>query len=79
MSSGEISYQVVLKVYGPALPSSILSAIRGATTKDLTKSGSDDDTVFTVGPFSERKDAEFLLKILEDLDIKNVSIESIKL
>lgn len=78
-SSGEISYQVVLKGYGPALPSSILSAIRGATTKDLTKSGSDDDTVFTVGPFSERKDAEFLLKILEDLDIKNVSIESIKL
>lgn len=78
-SSGEISYQVVLKGYGPALPSSILSAIRGATTKDLTKSGSDDDTIFTVGPFSERKDAEFLLKILEDLDIKNVSIESIKL
>lgn len=78
-SSGEISYQVVLKGYGPALPSSILSAIRGATAKDLTKSGSDDDTVFTVGPFSERKDAEFLLKILEDLDIKNVSIESIKL
>lgn len=78
-SSGEISYQVVLKGYGPALPSSILSAIRGATTKDLTKSGSDEATVFAVGPFSDRKDAEFVLKILEDLDIKNVSIESIKL
>ncbi len=78
-ASGEMSYQVVLKGYGPALPSSVLSAIRGATTKDLTKSGSDDATVFAVGPFSERKDAEFLLKILEDLDIKNVSIESIKL
>ena len=47
-SSGEISYQVVLKGYGPALPSSILSAIRGATTKDLTKSGSDEATVFAV-------------------------------
>ena len=78
-ASGEMSYQVVLKGYGPALPSSVLSAIRGATTKDLTKSGSDDATVFAVGPFSERKDAEFLLKILENLDIKNVSIESIKL
>ena len=78
-ASGDMSYQVVLKGYGPALPSSVLSAIRGATTKDLTKSGSDDATVFAVGPFSERKDAEFLLKILEDLDIKNVSIESIKL
>lgn len=78
-ASGEMSYQVVLKGYGPSLPSSVLSAIRGATTKDLTKSGSDEATVFAVGPFSDRKDAEFVLKILEDLDIKNVSIESIKL
>lgn len=78
-SSGQVTYQVVLKGYGPALPESILSAIRESTTKDLTKSGSGDETVFAVGPFQDRKDAEYLFGILEGLDIRNVSIESIKL
>lgn len=78
-SGGPVTYRVVLKGYGPALPESILSAIREATTKDLTKSGSGDETVFAVGPFQDRKDAEFLTGILEGLDIGNVSIESIKL
>lgn len=78
-SGGQVTYQVVLKGYGPALPESILSAIRESTTKDLTKSGSEDETVFAVGPFQDRKDAEFLLGILEGLEIRNVSIESIKL
>ena len=78
-SSGDISYQVVFKGYGSSLPSSITSTIRQTTDKDITKSVSEGETVFAVGPFPDRNDAEFLLKILQDLDIKNVSIESIKL
>lgn len=78
-ASGDISYQVVLKGYGASLPSSVMSTIRQACTKDITKAVSDGETVFAVGPFQERTDAEFLLKILQDLDIQNASIESIKL
>lgn len=73
------SYQVVLKDYGPTLPSGVLSAIREACTKDITKSGTDQETVFAVGPFSRLEDAEKLLNTLDGLDIKNASIESINL
>lgn len=69
-SSGDISYQVVFKGYGSSLPSSITSTIRQTTDKDITKSVSEGETVFAVGPFPDRNDAEFLLKILQDLDIK---------
>ena len=78
-TSGDMSYQVVLKGYGTSLPSSVITTIRQSCTKDITKSASDGETVFAVGPFSDRDDAEFLLKILQDLDISNVSLESIKL
>lgn len=77
--SGEISYQVVITGYGSTLPATIISAIREACAKDITKSGSDDETVFAVGPFSKQDEAESLLRTLQDLDIKNVSIESINL
>lgn len=78
-TSGDTSYQVVLKGYGPNLPSGVLSAIREACTKDITKSGTDQETVFAVGPFSRLEDAETLLNTLENLDIRNASIESINL
>ena len=78
-SSGDMSYQVVLKGYGTSLPSSVITTIRQSCTKDITKSVSDGETVFAVGPFSDRDDAEFLLRILQDLDISNVSLASIKL
>lgn len=76
---GDMSYQVVIDGCGPTLPASVIDTIRETCRKDITKSGSDGETVFAVGPFPERSEAEKLLRVLQDLNVGNISIESIKL
>lgn len=77
--SGETAYQLRFDGYGTSLPASVLTAVRGACTKDITKSGSGEETVFAVGPFESMDEAEEVLRILEDLDIENVKIETINI
>lgn len=73
-----VPYQLLLKSYPDGIPSGILTAIQGACDKDLAKSVMDGQTVYIVGPFSNKEDAEKLKEILFGLGVEGLSVEPIK-
>ena len=72
------SYQVVLKSYPDGIPSGILTAIRGACDKDLAKTVIDGQTVYMVGPFDSKSEADNLKNLLFGLGVEGMSVEPIK-
>lgn len=72
------SYQVVLKSYPDGIPSGILTAIRGACDKDLAKTVIDGQTVYMVGPFASKSEADNLKNLLFGLGVEGMSVEPIK-
>lgn len=77
--SGDTSYQVVLKGYPDGLPTAIVTTINAACKKDISKAFINNETQYLVGPFKNKSDADYLLKLLTDLGIENVSLNTIKL
>ena len=78
-SSANMAWQVILSGYGHTLPQSVLATIQQLSGKDITRTVQDDgETVFAIGPFNDRQEAEDLLNGLDKEGI-NVSIKSIKL
>jgi hypothetical protein len=75
---GEVSYQLLLKGYPDGIPSGILTAIRGACDKDLAKSIENGQTVYMVGPFAKKEEAENLKNLLFGLGAEDLSVKSIK-
>ena len=73
----QATYQVCLSGYGDSLPSSVMTAIKGASSKDLAKVSMNGSTVFVIGPFSKKADADKLASVLSSLDITGVSVEKI--
>lgn len=79
ISSGELAWQVILSGYEHTLPQSVLATIQQLSGKDITRTVQDDgETVFAIGPFNGRQEAEDLLNGLDKEGI-NASIKSIKL
>lgn len=72
------SYQVVIKGYADGIPTGILTAIRDACDKDLAKSSVNGQTIYMVGPFSNKGDADKLKDLLFGLGTEGLSVESIK-
>lgn len=77
--SQDLPYRIILKGYGTSLPETLISAINEACGKDISRTGTGDGTVFTVGPFSDKDEAETTARILQGLDFEGISVESIKL
>lgn len=77
--SGEMSYKVVLHGYSSPLPSKVIQAIQKFSDKDITKTVNEEETVFAIGPFQSRAEAEELLENLNGENITDITIESIKL
>ena len=78
-SSGELAYRIILSGYSSTLPDSVMETIQRLCSKDITRSTSDDgETVFAIGPFNTRSEAESISGELQENDIET-QIESIKL
>lgn len=73
-----VSYQVVLKNYPDGIPSGIMTAIRSSCDKDLAKSVVNGQTIYMVGPFSNKDEADKLKNLLFGLGVEGLSVESIK-
>lgn len=76
---GEMAYRIVLHGYSSSLPSGVIKAIQKFSAKDITRTSNEDGTVYAIGPFSSRKEAEDLLENLKGENITGITIESIKL
>ena len=74
----ETSYQVLLKGYPDGIPTGILTAIRDACDKDLAKATEDGQTIYMVGPFSKKEEADNLKTLLFGLGAEGISVEPIK-
>ena len=78
-TGSELAWQVILYGYGHMLPQAVLATIQQLSGQDLTRTVQDDgETVFAIGPFNGRQEAEDLLNGLDKEGI-NASIKSIKL
>lgn len=75
----EISYRLVLHGFSSSLPSGVIKSLQKFSTKDITKTVNDGETVFAIGPFQSREEAEELLENLNGEKITDITIESIKL
>lgn len=74
-----MAYRIVLHGYSSSLPSGVIKAIQKFSAKDITRTSNEDGTVYAIGPFSSRKEAEDLLENLKGENITGITIESIKL
>ncbi len=73
------SWQLVISGYSDALPSGVITAIRDASHKDISKTTGDGDTLFLVGPFAQKSQAEELASLLKGLGVNGISIENVKI
>jgi len=73
----EQSFQVVLHGFPEGLPQPVLDVIRQNTDKDLAMKVIDGKSVYFIGPYSSRADAEKLAGVLTPVS-EGVSIETIK-
>lgn len=72
------TYQLKLENYPNEIPQFLLEIIRKNTDKDIARKPTNGKTLFFIGPYSNRTDAETLLKLLSDSGAEGVSIEEIK-
>ncbi len=73
----EQSFQVVLQGFPEGLPQPVMDVIRQNTDKDLAMKVIDGKSVYIIGPYSSRADAEKLAGVLTPVS-EGVSIETIK-
>ncbi|MCE5320895.1 MAG: hypothetical protein LLF93_07335 [Bacteroidales bacterium] len=72
------TYQLKLENYPNEIPQFLLDIIRKNTDKDIARKPVNGKTLFFIGPYANRTDAEILLKLLSDSGAEGVSIEEIK-
>lgn len=77
-STPETRYQVVLSGYGESLPEHVITAIREASDKDIAKSIDGGHTLFLVGPYTTRDEAQRLKTLLEGIGMDTITIQQIK-
>ncbi len=79
VANTESSWQLVISGYPNSLPSGIVTAIRNASNKDITKTSGENGTLFIIGPFSQNNQVEELAKLLKGLGVNGISIENVKI
>lgn len=71
------SYQILLKNFPSGIPSEVLSSIKASSNKDIAKSSIEGNTVYIIGPFNKKSDADNLIKTLSDMGVEGISLEII--
>ncbi len=78
-NAGDNAWQLVISGYADTLPSGVITAIRDASDKDITKTTGNAGTRFIVGPFSGKSEASDLAELLEGLGVNGITIETINI
>jgi carbamoylphosphate synthase small subunit len=55
-----------------------MEAIKNSTEKDIAKRVINNKTIYFIGPFTSRSEAEKLETILKDSGVKDTTLEEIK-
>lgn len=55
-----------------------MEAIKNSTDKDIAKRVINNKTIYFIGPFTSRSEAEKLETILKDSGVKDTTLEEIK-
>ncbi|EKD31902.1 MAG: WD40-like protein beta propeller containing protein [uncultured bacterium] len=71
-------YQLKLENYPEGIPPFLLDVIRKNTDKDIASKTTGSVLLFYIGPFTNKKEAETLLKLLSESGAERVSLEEIK-
>ncbi len=70
------AYQVVLGEYG-TLPPTLLKTVQQATSKDMARSTVNGKTVYVVGPYTSKDEADKVVEILQQSGFAEVRIETV--
>ena len=60
------------------MPQPVLDIIRQNTDRDIAKKTIDGRELFIIGPFTNKPDAENIIKLLEGVGAAGLSLEEIK-
>lgn len=71
------SYQVKLSGYPSGIPDRVLDIIRSNTDRDIAKGVDNGKDIYFIGPFTNRAEAQNLLKLIEEIGGEQISIEEI--
>ncbi|HIZ88220.1 MAG TPA: hypothetical protein IAC03_08735 [Candidatus Coprenecus pullistercoris] len=72
------SYRIILSGYQQILPAAVITAVEHVCGKDISKSLTDEGTVFTVGPFDSRSEAEDTALRLTEAGVEGAVVETIQ-
>ena len=74
----DLTYQVKIEGYPAGMPQPVLDIIRQNTDRDIAKKTVDGRELFIIGPFTNKPDAENIIKLLEGVGTSGLSLEEIK-
>jgi len=74
----DLTYQVKIEGYPAGMPQPVLDIIRQNTDRDIAKKTVDGRELFLIGPFTNKTDAENIIKLLEGVGASGLSLEEIK-
>lgn len=74
----EIRYQIKISGFPDGITNVAMEAIKNSTDKDIAKRVINNKTIYFIGPFTSRSEAEKLETILKDSGVKDTTLEEIK-
>ncbi len=70
-----VAYQVLL---GETLPENLFKAVQQATSKELARTSTNGKTLYVVGPYASKDEADKVVQVLQQSGFKSVSIEAVE-
>ncbi|MHC1779900.1 MAG: hypothetical protein AB9922_06650 [Bacteroidales bacterium] len=74
----DLTYQIKIEGYPAGMPQPVLDIIRQNTDRDIAKKTVDGRELFIIGPFTNKPEAENVIKLLEGVGASGLSLEEIK-
>ena len=72
------TYQIRLTSYPEGIPQPVLEIIRKSTEKDIAMKPVEGKSIYFVGPFANKTEAEAVVTALGELAAEGVTIEAIE-
>ncbi len=73
----DAAYQVLLGEY-TIIPPALLKAVQQATTKDISRINLNGKTIYAVGPYTSREEADKVMQVLQHSGFNEVSVEGVE-
>lgn len=77
-NAASVSYNIVLDKFPNGIPEPIIAALRDACNKDIAKSTEGGKTIYIIGPFGSKSEAEETVSLLEDLAVTGITLTESK-